>query len=326
MEIAASLEHVSKSFKVYGPSGNKGLRKFRRKAELVIAVNEVSLQVPKGQMIGYIGPNGAGKSTTIKMLTGILVPTSGEVRVAGLDPSRSRREVAAQIGVVFGQRTQLLWDLPLVDSFELLSHVYGTSRTRYRANLDEFVDLLDMAPFLKTPVRQLSLGQRMRGDLAAAMLHDPPIVFLDEPTIGLDVVAKENIRQFLLRLNKERSLTLILTTHDMSDVERLCDRILIIDHGKTIYDGDIDAIKRRAGAESVMIVDLEDPESSLGLRGGEITDAEGPRRWIRFRRDEISAGEILSQITSQAQIRDLVIEEPAIEDLIRQIYADGLGT
>jgi ABC-2 type transport system ATP-binding protein len=202
-----------------------------------VAVTGVTMSLEPGELVGYIGPNGAGKSTTIKMLTGILVPTSGLVRVAGVVPYEQRTRNAANIGVVFGQRSQLYWDLPLIESFELLRAIYGIPRERYRANLDHFVALLEMGDFLGTPVRQLSLGQRMRGDFAAAMLHDPKVVFLDEPTIGLDVVAKESIRTFIAEVNRERGTTFILTTHDLADVERLCRRIVLIDDGRLIFDG-----------------------------------------------------------------------------------------
>ena len=201
-----------------------------------VAVEDVTMSLEPGELVGYIGPNGAGKSTTIKMLTGILVPTSGQVIVNGLVPYAERKKNARNIGVVFGQRSQLYWDLPLIESFELLRAIYAVPLERYRQNLREFTELLEMGDFLRTPVRQLSLGQRMRGDFAAAMLHDPRIVFLDEPTIGLDVVAKEAIRNFIIRVNAERGTTVILTTHDLADVERICPRIVLIDEGKIIYD------------------------------------------------------------------------------------------
>ncbi len=197
----------------------------------VRAVDGISFRVAAGEMVGYIGPNGAGKSTTIKMLTGILVPSGGRVTVAGLVPWRQRRSLARRIGVVFGQRTQLWWDLPLIESLSLLRHIYRVPAARFAANLEVFRDLLELNAFLDTPVRQLSLGQRMRGDLAAALLHDPEILYLDEPTIGLDVVAKQRIRNLLLRLNRERDLTVLLTTHDMTDIARLCQRMMLIDRG-----------------------------------------------------------------------------------------------
>ena len=209
-------------------------------------------------MVGYIGPNGAGKSTTIKMLTGILVPTGRPPRVAGLEPSRRRTELARRIGVVFGQRTTLWWDLPLRDSFELLRKMYRIPDDRYRANLAEFVELLDLGDLLDTPVRQLSLGQRMRGDITAALLHDPEILYLDEPTIGLDVVSKGRLREFLRALNQERGTTLLLTTHDLQDIEALCRRVIVIDHGTAVFDGALDDLHRHGGSTRTLVVDLVD--------------------------------------------------------------------
>src|ERR1700682_4269273 len=233
-----------------------------------VAVEGVSMSLEAGELVGYIGPNGAGKSTTIKMLTGILVPTSGEVVVAGLGPYRERERHARNIGVVFGQRSQLYWDLPLIESFELLRAIYNVPRARYKANMAHFTELLEMGEFLNTPVRQLSLGQRMRGDFAAAMLHDPEILYLDEPTIGLDVVAKHRVRDFLREMNRQEGATVLLTTHDMSDVEQLCSRVLIIDHGTLLYDGTLDAIRDRLGTERTLVVDLvADVAGQIQVRG-----------------------------------------------------------
>ena len=232
------LDHVSKDFVVYTRAG-----RVRRTRRAVRAVVDVSLEVTAGEVVGYIGPNGAGKSTTIKMLTGILVPTSGTISVAGLDPQRRRRELAARIGVVFGQRTQLWWDLPLRDSFALLRHIYQVPPARHAENLARFVELLDLGGFLDTPVRQLSLGQRMRGELTAALLHDPSVVYLDEPTIGLDVVSKQRVREFLAEINRERGVTVMLTTHDLDDVEQLSSRLVVIDDGRVIHDGTVDEVE-----------------------------------------------------------------------------------
>jgi ABC-2 type transport system ATP-binding protein len=229
-------------------------------------------------------------------------------------------ELARRIGVVFGQRTQLWWDLPLRDSFELLRYVYRVPPARHRENLDAFVELLEMSPFLGTPVRQLSLGQRMRGDLTASLLHDPEIVFLDEPTIGLDVVAKARIREFLEHLNKERGTTVLLTTHDMSDIERLCSRMVIIDHGRVIYDGALQAILDRYGGERTLVVDLQAPGEPLNVPGASFVRSDGPRQWLRFRREDISAAALIAAVTARAAIVDLSIEEPEIEDVVRQIY------
>ena len=291
----------------------------------VRAVDGICFRVERGEMVGYVGPNGAGKSTTIKMLTGILVPTSGRVEVAGLVPHEQRRELARRIGVVFGQRTQLWWDLPLVESLELLRHVYKVPETQYRARLAEFSDLLGLGDFLDTPVRQLSLGQRMRGDLAAALLHEPEILYLDEPTIGLDVIAKQRIREFLLRINRERSTTVLLTTHDMSDIVRLCQRIAIIDHGSLIYDGSLEAIREAYGTTRTLVLDLEEDEEFRGVEGAELTREDGPRKWLTFRRDEIAAPVLIARVAERYRLRDLTLEEPEIEEIIRRIYLEGTG-
>ncbi len=310
------LEGVGKTFTVAKRQG-----RLRRERKTVHAVEDISFSVEAGSMVGYIGPNGAGKSTTIKMLTGILVPSTGRVSVAGLDPSRRRMDVARRLGVVFGQRTQLWWDLPLRDSFELLRHVYQVPAGRHRENLAAFVDLLDLGPLLDTPVRQLSLGQRMRGDIVAALLHDPDIVLLDEPTIGLDVMSKEVVRCFLAELNEREGTTVILTTHDLADVERLCRRLLIIDRGRVIEDSTVAAIKARYGTERMLVVDLEAPGPPLAVAGTETIKVEGVRQWLRFRTDAHTAASVLAEVTRQADVRDLVVEEPDIELIVRGIYS-----
>jgi ABC-2 type transport system ATP-binding protein len=298
--------------------------RFRRRRRAVEAVRGISFGVERGELLGYLGPNGAGKSTTVKMLTGILVPTSGHVRVGGLEPSRQRIQLARRIGAMFGQRIQLWWDLPLADSFELLRYIYRVPEERYRANLARFRDVLELDPFLRTPVRQLSLGQRIRGELTAAMLHDPEVIFLDEPTIGLDVVAKERVRQFLTEINRERGVTVLLTTHDVSDIERLCSRILIIDHGRLIYDGGVEELKDRYGGERTLIVDLEEPGPPLDIPGARVVRVEGPRQWLTFRRSELSAAKLTAAVAERAPLRDLMLEEPDIEEIVRRIYrGDG---
>jgi ABC-2 type transport system ATP-binding protein len=320
------VEELRKHFRVARrrPGARGPLAALRRETVTVRAVDGISFTVAAGEMVGYIGPNGAGKSTTIKMLTGILVPSGGRVRVAGLDPVHRRVELARRIGVVFGQRTQLWWDLPLRDSFELLGHIYRVPVERFRANLARYCDLLDLGPVLATPVRQLSLGQRMRGDIIAALLHDPEILYLDEPTIGLDVVAKARIRAFLTHLNRERGTTVLLTTHDMADIERLCARVMIIDHGRLLYDGDLARIKERFGRERTVIVDLEEPGPALAVPGARVERVDGPRQWLRFRREDATAAEVVSAVAARARIVDLTIEEPEIEDIVRRIYeGDG---
>jgi ABC-2 type transport system ATP-binding protein len=246
------------------------------------------------------------------------------VRVAGLDPARQRIELTRRIGVVFGQRVQLWWDLPLRDSFDLLRHVYRVPKERYEENLARFTELLELGPFLGTPVRQLSLGQRVRGDLSAALLHDPEVVFLDEPTIGLDVVAKQRVRDFLVELNRERGVTVVLTTHDLGDIERLCSRLVVIDHGRVIWDGAIEELKRRYGRERTLVVDLEEPAPPLEVPGATVTRVEGPRQWLSFRGDEVSAAELTAAVAARAQLVDLAIEETEIEEIVRRIYEAGV--
>ncbi len=290
-----------------------------------VAVDDVTFSLEPGELVGYIGPNGAGKSTTIKMLTGILVPTSGEVRVAGLVPWKNRKENARNIGVIFGQRSQLYWDLPLVESFELLRAIYGVPLDQYRRNLNEFVEILEMTSFMRTPVRQLSLGQRMRGDFAAALLHSPKIVYLDEPTIGLDVVAKEAIREFIARINAERGATIVLTTHDLADVERLCRRIVLIDQGKIIYDGDIERIKSEYGRFRTLVVRFSEPIEHPHLEGTQLAGVENSSARFRFDRNLQRADLLVRQASERYRVEDVSLEEPDLESIIRRIYVEGYG-
>jgi ABC-2 type transport system ATP-binding protein len=309
------LDEVAKTFTVRARAG-----RFRRQRRQVVAVDHVSFSVEAGAMVGYIGPNGAGKSTTIKMLIGILVPSAGRVRIDGRDPSRDRVEVARRIGVVFGQRTQLWWDLPLQDSFDLLRHIYRVPSDRHTPLLAMFVDLLELGPLLATPVRQLSLGQRMRGELAAALLHEPSILLLDEPTIGLDVVSKEAVRAFLVELNRETHTTVLLTTHDLADVERLCERLLIIDRGRVIEDTTVVDIKARYGDTRTLVVDMAEPLAPVHVPGVEVVRVEGPRQWLRFNRADHTAASVLDAVTRASPVRDLALEEPTIEEIVRRIY------
>lgn len=294
----------------------------RRSRESVVAVHDLTFSVGAGEMVGYIGPNGAGKSTTIKMLTGILVPSAGRVRVAGMDPSRDRVELARRIGVVFGQRSTLWWDLPLRDSYDLLQKMYRIEPARYRENLARFVDLLDLGDQLDTPVRQLSLGQRMRGDITAALLHDPEVLYLDEPTIGLDVVSKGRLREFLRALNAERGTTLLLTTHDLQDIEALCDRVIVIDHGTSVYDGSLDGLHAQGGSTRTLVVDLVDEAPPVEVPGATVRRVEGPRQWLSFPADA-SAAPIVAAVAAAYDVADLSIQEPDIEDVIRELYSRG---
>ncbi|MBY9073444.1 ATP-binding cassette domain-containing protein [Nocardioides sp. WL0053] len=305
---------LSRTFEV-----RRKVSRFRREVHEVRAVDHLSFAVGAGEMVGYIGPNGAGKSTTIKMLTGILVPSSGSLSVAGIDPSRNRVELTRRIGVVFGQRTTLWWDLPLRDSFELLRRIYRIDRDRYRRNLAEFTELLELGDLLDTPVRQLSLGQRMRGDIAAALLHDPEILYLDEPTIGLDVVSKGRLREFLRTLNAERGVTLLLTTHDLQDIEQLCSRVMVIDHGFLVFDGSLELLHERGGSTRTLVVDLVDEAPPIDVPGAEVRKVEGPRQWLSFPA-KASAAPVVAAVAASYDVADLSITEPAIEDVIRAIY------
>src|SRR4051794_3650426 len=293
---------------------------FRRASTVVNAVRDLTFAVEAGEMVGYIGPNGAGKSTTIKMLTGILVPTGGHLRVGGLEPRRDRVELARRIGVVFGQRTTLWWDLPLRDSFDLLQKIYRTDPERHRANLAEFVELLGLDDLMYTPVRQLSLGQRMRGDIAAALLHDPEILYLDEPTIGLDVVSKGRLREFLRTLNAERGTTLLLTTHDLQDIEALCRRVVVIDRGTAVYDGTLAGLHLQGGSMRTLVVDLVDEAPAIDVPGATVRRVEGPRQWLSFPADA-SAAPVVAAVVASYDVADLSILEPDIEDVIRPIYS-----
>jgi len=298
---------------------------------MVTAVDHVSFEIQAGEMVGYVGPNGAGKSTTLKMLTGILVPTSGEARVSGLIPYQNRIANARQIGVVFGQRTQLWWDIPVIESFRLLREIYEVPASTYRENLACFADILGLDELLPIPVRQLSLGQRMRCDLAAALLHNPPIVYLDEPTIGLDVAVKERIREFIKTINRERGVTVLLTTHDLRDIEELCHRILIIDHGRIIYDGSLAEIKARYGKYRVLVCDVREPlvprevlSQPLGFDGVEIIRQDDHRLWVRFPTEGVSATSVIAQVMKDYTVLDLTIKEPDIEAVIKEIYSQGM--
>ncbi|GAA1128155.1 ATP-binding cassette domain-containing protein [Kribbella jejuensis] len=307
------LSDVTRSFTVRSRTG------FRRTSREVRAVDGLSFTVEPGEVVGYIGPNGAGKSTTIKMLTGILVPSGGTIRVAGVDPSRHRLKLAKRIGVVFGQRTTLWWDLPLKDSFAVLQKMYGVPAERHRANLATFVELLDLGDLLDVPVRQLSLGQRMRGDIAAALLHDPEIVYLDEPTIGLDVISKARLREFLAEVNTLRRTTIILTTHDLDDIEALCTRVMVIDHGHQIFDGTLDQLKSSQSAPRTLVVDLATSLPPINIPGATVVKVDGPRQHLTFP-TTTSAAPLLTQLAANYPLVDLSLSEPTIESVITQLY------
>lgn len=277
---------------------------FNRKYETKKAVDDISFSIKPGEIVGFIGPNGAGKSTTVKMLSGILYPDAGTIKINGFIPYKQRKQYVKNIGVVFGQKSQLNWDLPLIESFELMKYIYRIPQKQYEENLDLFIQLLDMEDFINQPVRQLSLGQRMRGDIVASLLHSPQIVFLDEPTIGLDVVAKERIREFVRYMNQIRHTTIIFTTHDMQDIEKVCDRLIMIDKGKKVYDGSIQEIKNKyANFKSIELL-LEDGRKELKTFDVSVTPMSA----------------VMEQLFSEKKIKDITICESEIEDIIRDIY------
>ncbi|WP_458111994.1 ATP-binding cassette domain-containing protein [Arthrobacter sp. R1-13] len=321
-------EQLCRNFTVTEAGEGRGWNRLRRRSRTVHAVRDVSFTVERGEAVGYIGANGAGKSTTIKMLTGILVPSSGRVTVCGLQPVPQRQALARKIGVVFGQRSQLWWDLPLKDSFPILGAMHRQSESRWRPRFKELSEHMAIRPFLSTPVRQLSLGQRMRGEVAAALLHRPELVILDEPTIGLDMISKESLRRFLDFERREHGTTLLLTTHDMSDVQRLCQRILVVDDGAIAFDGPLTGLSDVAEARRTMVVDLIAPldGADLVLPTGAVhlgAEAEGIRHRIVFDPRQLSAAVLLAAVSATAEVADLSLHEPGIEDLVRQLYTSS---
>jgi ABC-2 type transport system ATP-binding protein len=297
----------------------EGLRKrFRTRRGPVEAVAGIDFRVEAGEFVGYAGPNGAGKSTTVKIMSGILLPSDGRVVVDGLVPYRERKRLARRIGVVFGQRSQLWWDLPLRESFELVGHLYRISPVDRAARLARLAEVLALGPLLAVPVRSLSLGQRMRAELAAAVLPAPRVLFLDEPTIGLDVEAKAAVRDFLRELNRDHGTTVILTTHDLDDIAQLCSRLMIIDHGRLIYDGTVEGLRAAYGTTRVLVLDLVEDEP-VEVPGATVTRAEGRRRWLEFARDEVSAAALVARVLAGHEVADLTLE-PDIEDIVRRIY------
>ncbi len=318
------VEHLRKVFRVAArrPGRMGALRALLLREEReVAAVADVSFQIDEGEMVGYLGPNGAGKSTTLKMLTGVLAPSAGELSVFGLTPVPQRTRLALRIGVVFGQRSQLWWDLPLRESFRLLRHIYRVPPADHEARLRRCRDLLDLDEFLDTPVRQLSLGQRMRGELTAALLHGPEVLFLDEPTIGLDVVSKQAVRGFLADLGARGDTTIVLTTHDLADIERLCRRLVVIDHGRVVHDDTLDALHARYNSRRRVVVDLDAPwPDDLTVPGATIAAIEADGRRVTLALDGGSAGEVVARLAGVVPLRDLAVVEPEIEDVVARLY------
>ncbi len=327
MEIIRA-ENIIKEYRI--PQKDPGLlgavKALVRPRHLVkTAVNGVSFQIDRGEMVGYIGVNGAGKSTTIKMLTGILVPTGGRVTVLERDPHVNRVANAREIGVVFGQRSQLWWDLALIESLNMVARIYEVPPARYRALLDEFAETLDLKELLHVPIRNMSLGQKMRAELAATLIHEPQIVYLDEPTIGLDLLVKERIREFIRKQNREKQTTVILTTHDLGDIEELCERVMIIDDGKLIYDGPLATIKDRFGQFREITFDTAGSENHLNLPDGvELISNENRKLHLRFDRTVSSASKVAAHVMNQVDVLDFSLAEPDLSMIVKQIYRGAL--
>lgn len=331
-------EHLRKEFKkVIKEPGLKGSFKalIKPKKDIVVAAQDISFHVPKGEILGFIGPNGAGKSTVIKMLTGILTPTSGECRINGKIPQNDRKNYVKEIGAVFGQRTQLWWDLPLQETYLVLKEIYEVDDIKFKKRMDFLNEVLELESFIKSPVRTLSLGQRMRADIAASMLHSPKVLFLDEPTIGLDVVVKDNIRQAIMKINKEEKTTVILTTHDISDIELLCDRIVMIDKGKNVYDGSLHELRENYGQTRELVFEADNSakltnekfRKGLNLKGSDLViESEKNNFKVRFNSSKIPVGEMLSYTLSLAKVKDISVKDADIEEIIRNLYRQGEKT
>ena len=318
------VDDLSKTYRVAereaGAMGAvKGL--FRRRYRTVEALKHISFSMERGELLGFIGPNGAGKSTTIKILSGILTPTAGTCEVGGLTPWKDRIAHVARIGVVFGQRTQLWWDLPVIEGFDLLRDIYRVSQADYRRTRDQMVGLLRIEHLLDTPVRQLSLGQRMRCEIAAAMLHSPQILFLDEPTIGLDATSKLAVREFVGALNREQGVTVILTTHDMHDIEALARRVIVIGNGVVLRDSSLEAMRAEAAGERRLVVDFAGDVAALEIDGAVVIAHDGRTQTLAFDPRRISPHRLISQVTAAHEVEDLRLEEPPIEEVVARFYA-----
>ena len=332
------VKNLGKSFKVSKrDSGMKAAVKhfIKREYETVHALKDVSFEIKTGELVGYIGPNGAGKSTTVKIMSGILTPTSGECSVDGIIPYKQRKEHVKNIGVVFGQRSQLWWDVPVIDSFELLKDIYKVETREYESMKNKLIDKLDLGEFLNTPVRQLSLGQRMRCELAASLLHNPPILFLDEPTIGLDAISKLAVRDFVKTINKEFNTTVILTTHDMDDIEALCNRIIVIGKGMILYDGDMNGLRKMVTNERKLIVEFVntyedyhvDKTSKLEvnyelplIEGADLISLEERTGTYSFDPNVVKASDLIKTVATSYDIEDVLVHNASIEEIIAELY------
>lgn len=319
------VNQISKSFKVAkrSPGFRHALKSlFHRDYTTVEALQEITFSIEPGEIVGYIGPNGAGKSTTIKVMSGILVPDQGTCSIMGYTPWQDRVAYVKHIGVVFGQRSQLWWDVPVQDSFELLKDIYDIPQSEYVDNLDLLVETLELKEIIRTPVRLLSLGQRMRCEIAASLLHSPQILFLDEPTIGLDAVSKIAVRQFIKTINKEKGVTVILTTHDMNDIEALAQRILLIGKGSLLYDGDLQALRSRFATDRLITADYSENDQTISIPGTSVITRSSERAIIRVDTTQTRISDVLTQLSAQVELQDVSIDSQPIEDIILQLYQE----
>lgn len=317
------VKNISKEFKVNKRSaGIPGMiaNMFVPKFEIKKAVNDLSFTIEKGEMVGFIGPNGAGKSSTIKMLSGILCPDKGSITVGGFIPYKQRKAYVGNIGVVFGQKSQLQWDLPVIDSFELLRAIYRIPEEKYKKNLERFTEMLDMKSFINQPVRQLSLGQRMRSDIVASLLHSPEIVFFDEPTIGVDIIGKETIRSFIKELNEQDKVTMIFTTHDMQDIEQTCKRIIIIDKGSLMYDGSLQKIRSKYGTTRRLIAEFNEETSVAPIKNVIIEDLKDRKASFTFDNNIVDVNKLMHEVLEKYSVHDVTVAEPEIESIIQKMY------
>jgi ABC-2 type transport system ATP-binding protein len=322
MEIV-ELKNVCRNYKVAKRDRSFLHFMLRRKFEIIEAVKNVSFSISSGELVGFIGPNGAGKSTTIKMMTGILVPTSGELRLFDNAPHKNRKRNAINIGVVFGQRSQLWWDLPVVDTYKLLKKIYRIPDDVFAENLKSFGSVLGIEEFYNQPVRQCSLGQKMRADLCASLLHNPKILFLDEPTIGLDISVKKQIREMIKRIRDERGVTVVLTTHDMKDIEEICERIILIDEGRILLDMPVAEVKDTFRGNSSLVIEFDKAPEGLAIDNVKIEKLNDLKYILAFDAKKISAGKLLTSITREYDVLDIAVNEPGIEDIIHNLYSAG---
>jgi ABC-2 type transport system ATP-binding protein len=319
------LEGISKSYKVaQRTSGVREAAKslFYRKHTIVEALKDISFSINPGEIVGYIGPNGAGKSTTIKIMSGILVPDTGSCSIMGYTPWKDRVQYVKNIGVVFGQRSQLWWDVPVLDSFELLKDIYKIPQQEYNTTIDLLIETLELQTIVQSPVRQLSLGQRMRCEIAASLIHNPKILFLDEPTIGLDAVSKIAVRQFVKTINKEKGVTVILTTHDMNDIEALAERVILIGKGSLLYDGNLNELRKQFGTHKTITADYEKNSKQIHIPGTSILSWSPERVILSVDTEEIKTSDVITQLSNQVELQDVTIEAQPIEDIIVQLYKE----